>query len=517
MPQISPNGKSMAYVVIQADGGRKVLIQDLVGGPPVEIFEGKGVSSMRWSPDGQLLLVAGQTETERRVYLFPRLGGVPQVSLYRSFLAWAPDSRSYAGTYLSWKKVVITDLDSGDPREIEVGGTFTQLRGIDWSVTGLILAHTSDPPTRTSAVRVVPVGGGEQHLAVKETGRIFSPRWSPSGDAIYYFLDRGETKDLMKLAVDPRSGQPRGESIAVLSGLQGTELSLAKDGTRLLYTESRYQANIWLVEPSDGDVHGTRQLTFGAVRDSSPQLSPDASQVVFARSAGGGVSNLHLLNLDDGQDESQQRTFLDAHTWAPVWSPDGTEIAFVSDDDGMRRVWKIRADGGPASVYASTAAGENLFWAPGSRIVYQRSGDKDISLLDPASEAEVSLRGDDPNGWVFEPVASPNGRQIAAFCNCRGGRGIWLIPVGQGEERLVHLGDVNTVAWSADGRFIYGMDNESRFGRVSVGEGEFESLFELPFENPGKPSYHEATGRLAVADRQTEFDIWIAENFDPAN
>jgi Tol biopolymer transport system component len=514
MPQISPDGQSMAYTVIQEDGRRKVMVHDLVGGRPVDIFQGKGIGSMRWSPDGQHLLVAGQTETERRVYLFPRLGGDPRVFVYMPYLTWAPDGRSYAGSFLSWKKVAIVSLDSGDRQEIEIEGTFTQLRNIDWSVTGLILAHTSDPPTRTSTVRVVPVGGGEQHVVVEETVGIFTPRWSASGDAIYYFLDRGERNDLMKLAVDPRSGRPRGEPITVLSGLRGTELSLADDGKRLLYTASSHHANIWIVEPGDGDVPRARQLTFGTVKDSSPQLSPDADQVVFNRRASGGASNPHLLDLVEGESESRQLTFVDAETWAPVWSPDGAEIAFGSDKDSMPKVWRIRAGGGTARAFAATSASKDLFWAPFSRIVYQRPGNKDFHLLDPDSEEEVSLRGEEPNGWAFAPVASPDEQQIAVFCSCRGGRGIWLIPVGGGEERLLYLGDINTVAWSADGRFIYGMDNESRIGRVSVDDGEYETLFELPFDSPGKPSYHEATGRLVVADRQTESDIWIADDFD---
>jgi Tol biopolymer transport system component len=62
-------------------------------------------------------------------------------------------------------------------------------------------------------------------------------------------------------------------------------------------------------------------------------------------------------------------------TLSPAWSPDGERIAFVGDQNGVRRVWTMSANGGNAepleNTNASGADGRVVCW-PSSDIVYEQ-------------------------------------------------------------------------------------------------------------------------------------------------
>jgi dipeptidyl aminopeptidase/acylaminoacyl peptidase len=84
-----------------------------------------------------------------------------------------------------------------------------------------------------------------------------------------------------------------------------------------------------------------------------PQLSPDGKSVVYVvseidRAAGKTNSDLWLIALPDG--EPKRLTTAPGADNHPRWSPDGTQIAFVSDRGGSSQVWLLPIDGGEARL-----------------------------------------------------------------------------------------------------------------------------------------------------------------------
>ena len=69
------------------------------------------------------------------------------------------------------------------------------------------------------------------------------------------------------------------------------------------------------------------QMTFGPHYDADPAFSPDGKQVAFVSDRDGSESNVFLLELDTG--EITQVTYVN---WVgrPTWSPDGKTIAFLN-------------------------------------------------------------------------------------------------------------------------------------------------------------------------------------------
>ena len=119
----------------------------------------------------------------------------------------------------------------------------------------------------------------------------------------------------------------------------------------------------------------------------------------------------------------------------PVWSPDGSRIAY--EDDG---VWVVRGDGADAKHIVPN--GRVPVWSPdGSRIAYEDDGVW-VVRGDGADAKHIV-----PNGRV--PVWSPDGSRIAYQDD-----GVWVVGAdGSGARQLVS-GGFDPV-WSPDGSHVY--------------------------------------------------------------
>ncbi len=89
--------------------------------------------------------------------------------------------------------------------------------------------------------------------------------------------------------------------------------------------EKTYKRNIWLHQV---DAKETRQLT-RSDKDSQPRWSPDGTQLAFV-SARGDKPQVYLLPIAAPGGEARQLTKLENGCHSPDWSPDGASLAFLS-------------------------------------------------------------------------------------------------------------------------------------------------------------------------------------------
>src|SRR5450631_998205 len=79
MPAISPDGRSVAYVTAPPDGEQKLMLQDIAGGPSLELLHGRTLKDVTWSPDGSQLMLRVVTEKDvSGHFVVSRLGGAPR-------------------------------------------------------------------------------------------------------------------------------------------------------------------------------------------------------------------------------------------------------------------------------------------------------------------------------------------------------------------------------------------------------------------------------------------------------
>jgi dipeptidyl aminopeptidase/acylaminoacyl peptidase len=114
---------------------------------------------------------------------------------------------------------------------------------------------------------------------------------------------------------------------------------LSPDGSRVVYAVTRAdieaEQDRVALHLLDVETGARRQLTAGKGSDGSPAWSPDGSQIAFV-SDRAGAPQLFVISPDGG--EARQVTELEKGvSGTPAWSPDGTKLAFAALGPGERR------------------------------------------------------------------------------------------------------------------------------------------------------------------------------------
>lgn len=109
---------------------------------------------------------------------------------------------------------------------------------------------------------------------------------------------------------------------------------LSPDGSRVVYAvieadwkENEFRSQIWMARTSGSEP--AIQLTASKKSSSAPDWSPDGKQVAFL-SDRDGKQQLYLIAPNGG--ESTQLTSVETSVTSYQWSPDGKQIAFLSAD-----------------------------------------------------------------------------------------------------------------------------------------------------------------------------------------
>jgi serine/threonine protein kinase len=520
-PAISPDGNFIAYVSDVSAVEKKVFVQDLTGGQPLEVFKDESIYHLRWSPDGSELLIPAANDSVYGSYIVPRLGGTSRKITSLPFTSWSPDGSHFAGSNFPAKRIWFTNKSNNDTGSISLDGSFTWLREVDWSPAGdQLLFLTEDQEQYT--IWTIRTDGTQQHKIVEDSVRLSSPRWSSKGDAIYYLRSHGQTMDLMKIKIAPSTGKAEGSAQVIQTGLQaGSLFSLSTDNKRLLYTRQQSYSNLWLVSYDDqGDAKSvkTKQLTIGTPSIYSKSISPDGKQVAFSM-GNPSQTNIFVIPIEGGR--MQQLTFLNSYNEEVAWSPDGKEIAFSSTQGGAPKVWRVNSNGGtprPFDKSELSGGGFLLTWSPGSEILYQRPGNRNFHFLNPKTEQEKPLVENDSVGWIFDPRYSPDGKKVAVCWNRRPTPGLWVISLEDSSQVLLHSGFISPIEWSSDGNWVYAFNiyqKSSEILMIPVTGGEPKTFVTLPFENISHIAMHPNRKRFVCTVSETQSDVWLMENFDP--
>jgi dipeptidyl aminopeptidase/acylaminoacyl peptidase len=342
------------------------------------------------------------------------------------------------------------------------------------------LSIRAQPPASAGAITINSL------LDIRHPSR---PVWAPDGSRVAYVWDRGGVQNVFVMSLRSTEGATEGAKADAAPGASPTPLThfdaelidmlaWSMDGTKLFFSRG---GDLWSVDMTRTGAEPRRVWTLPASANAIT-LSPDSRRAAFERDGDLWVRDL------DGDREARLSNTPESET-APVWSPDGTRLAFTvtattrrQDTPGFSGLklafnWLQRTtsdigvvpvDGGTPLLVGRTAGTEaSPKWVDAERLVFQRvSPDlrtREIVIADAARATAQTLAVDnDPKWWSVpassrpEPDPSPDGRRIAFLSDRDGWDHLFVVPSAGGQPVQITRGryEVRRTRWAPDSRRI---------------------------------------------------------------
>lgn len=390
LPRYSPDGKTIAFTG-HYDGNTEVYVMDANGGQPRrltytatnardDIGDRMGPNNMvmTWSPDGKKIVYRNRLGDgfTGRLHTIGTEGGMPQeLPLPEGgFCSYSPDGKRLAYNrvmreFRNWKYYrggMADDIWIYDPE------------------AGKVTNVTDNP-----AQDIIPMWVGDEIFFLSDrdmTMNIFA----------YNTLTGATTKVTDFKDYDVKFPSTDGHTIVF------------ENGGRLYRLDPATRAVTYIPITLDAEGNQMRQELKDVsdyITDVSP--SPDASRLavtargeVFSVPAGKGVTK--VLTRTPGANDRRA-----------TWSPDGKNIAYISDLSGETEVWLQPADGSePRQLTTGNDTYiRSMIWSPDSRRLLYTDRKNRIVEVNPATGAKRTVM-QNPEGEFYGVSFSPDSRWI---------------------------------------------------------------------------------------------------------
>ena len=421
-----------------------------------------------------------------------------------------PKGTPINASYAIW----VADTLGHAPRR--VGGLMAEFAR--WSPDGKEILFTSG-----SDLRIATGDGSQSRLLVHVAGVPQSPSWSSDGRAIRFVLLMNNSAVLWEVNRDgsglrpvfPAWGNPReGGGVWTPDGRYFV-FSAFRVNTQIPDLWGATRSRIFFRRASP------LQLTAGPMIAHSPRISPDGRRVFFIGGSNqgelvrhdsktgqwtpylGGISAMQLDYSRDGHwvtwvscpDRAVWRSAVDGsrrlqltppiRAANPRWSPDGAQIAFFGEPDGMpAHVYVVPAAGGAVKELTHGEGGPSgdtdPSWSPdgtslvfGAQAIDQRIGPA-LEIMDLKTGRVSKLPGTE---GLWSPRWSPDGRYVAAlgFPNK-----LRLYELKSGAQTELTTFGVGFPSWSRDSQSLYFEDSATAaWYRVNIQDRNVEKLASL--------------------------------------
>lgn len=432
-PKFSPDGKWIAFTG-QYDGSSDVFVMPASGGAPRRVtFDPTGATMVAWAPDGKsivyrsshLMPIRGQ-----RLFSVSASGGFP-TPLPMEYAAQA--SYSDDGTRLAY---CLNNLDNHNWKRYQ-GGLANDIYIADLQ-RGTFKRATVDPINEQCPVWV--------------------------GSSVYYVSEKEGSANLYRL--DPNS--LRSQRLTSHTGLD-VKYPSSGDRKRIVY---QFGDDLFVFDPGSGKetkvrltlttdrIHARPHTVAGSIQSFS--IGPTGKRLILA-----GRSQLFSVPAEEGEIRTVAPMIGTASS-EPRWSPDGKQIAFISDRDGDWNVWMTAADGTGEPVRLTEFRAmppSGLVWSKDSKKIALTTIDSRLMILDVATKALTEVAKSDFGiaGYSF----SPDSKWVAFGMGERHNQSAVFV-YSLETKQTTRVTDAPTTdgapTWDPDGKYLYFVGSRSIAG-----------------------------------------------------
>jgi Tol biopolymer transport system component len=496
----------------------------------VSLPENTSMISGRVSPDGRYLSFAGDSGGQTQLWLRPldalAARPLPGTEGVRSVHFWSPDSR-FIG-FIAEGKLKKIDVKGGPPQVLcDAPGAGPFQLGT-WNGDGTILFNLAEAPGREGLYRVSATGGTATRFTLHdESGKELQAVWPsflPDGRHFVFAcgrqrqdggfeatgicvasLDSDQARKLLDTTsyseyappgyllyvrdaalfahpFDPDKLRFHGdpvrivEHVATIAGVGAPSFSAGGSGLLGFYVGGSQSRLVW--KDRKGVLVGQvgTPAEYGDLR-----LSPDGQRLVVPiTDPQAGTTDLWLIELP--RNLATRFTSEAADVYNPIWSPDGSRIAFGVPRGAPPFLHQKAVSGGELEVLLPSNGTMHLAtdWSPDGRfIIYaERNPDTNWDLW-------VLPLGGERKPFPFlrtrfrEMLAtfSPDGRWVAFVSEESGRPEVYVQPFQRsGEKHRVSTAGGSLPRWRRDGKELFYVSHDNQLMAVPVQLGaSFES------------------------------------------
>jgi len=456
-PYFSPDGSQIAFTATVA-GNTDVYVMSSAGGDPRRLTYHPGLDRVRgWKPDGKSVIFASNRTSAPQQSYFQLWsigidGGLPEMlPLPRAFSgAYSPD-----GSRLAYEE-------------------FSTVFVPEWYETSMWRHYRGG---RTHPVSVISLADHSVQKLPWTNSNDASPAWV--GNTIYFLSDRAHTVNLFSYRVDTKQ----------LSQLTHHEdfdvMTLSAGSDAVVYEQAGY---IYLVDAKSGKANRLNIEVTGDLPWARPQFKKVASMIRNATLSPTGTRAAFEARGEIFTVPSEKGDFRNltqssgAHDRSPVWAPDGSQVAWLSDANGEYQLMIGDPQGvTPARAIALpvNAFFDRLTWSPdGAHILLEDNHDS-LWTIDVANGSSTKIDTDSYPDPIrqFNATWSPDSKWITYSKNLASHlRAIFVYSWADKKSYQVTDGLADSISptFDAGGKYLYFMAS-TNYG-PSTGWLEMSSL-----------------------------------------
>ena len=437
-PHFSPDGTQIAFTATVA-GNTDVYVVPVSGGNPKRLTYHPGNDRARgWTPDGQRVIFASaRTSAPQQAYVklwtIGLDGGLPQqIPMPRAFSGvYSPDGRRFA--YEEFQTAFIPDWYEASMWRHYRGG-------------------------RTHPISVMNLADNSVEKLPWTNSNDTEPMWI--GNTIYFLSDRNHTVNLFSYRLDTKQ-------VSQLTQHNDFDIMTASAGAdAIVYEQAGY---IYLVDAKSGKSTRLNIEATGDLPWARPQFKKVVSMIRNSALSATGVraafearGEIFTVPTEKGDYRNLTQSS-GAHDRSPVWSPDGNQLAWLSDASGEYQLMigdPLGMNPPRAVALPSTAFYSGPAWAPDGTQILVQDNHRNLWSIEVATGKANKIDSDSYPDPIrqFDATWSPDSRWIAYSKNLASHlRAIFVYSLADRKSYQLTdgLADSISPAFDANGKYLY--------------------------------------------------------------